>query len=446
MPKTNKDINLDYSFFSLGAGEKLFDASTPLPAGLSDDAVHGTMKWQNGKYEAQANSNRTQLSALYAMAKCIAIPAQSSRYLDLLGAAGTDFASSRKAPMAAPPEFKIFKLGSTEAEPSTGHSKRHPKPGIAATAQYLLVSKTESFDVQLSQSGHAGGWIVNGVKLMPQEDAQKIASSQTSSPLAAAETATTTDTTTSTTTTTSTGAPIIDASSPTPSDLSDKALKESKEQLKAVLDSTKELNKDSKDKTKDKDGDDKSKDSSKVAMSDISADTASGASSKDKNSKDKKSESKDDSGIDQSSTSEDKQTGVAASVHNQIDASQVRVRSGPGPNYKPLTTISRGSKLTVIGKSNGWYKIKANGQIGFIYGGLVDYKTPDAYETITVHKNEGLTDEHEKPVGSSKPGDRLVVLGSEKNGKVKVQLSSGQTAYINKNAVEGLQDTPQFVP
>jgi hypothetical protein len=41
------------------------------------------------------------------------------------------------------------------------------------------------------------------------------------------------------------------------------------------------------------------------------------------------------------------------------------------------------------------------------------------------------------------------VLGGSKDGKVRVQLSSGRTAYINKESVEQKDEkdeTPQFVP
>jgi hypothetical protein len=448
--KNNKDINLDYSFYSLGAGEKLFDAGSPLPQGLADDSVHGTMRWQNGKYEAQPNTNRSQLSALYAVAKCIADPAQAGRYKDILGENGTAFINSRKTPLAALPEFKILILSGAaapEAPPQPAPSRhRHskskaPSAATGAKNEYLLASKAESFTVQLNQ-GASGAWGVSDVKLTPQAEAVALATSQsTATPaygqaapiteLTSTTSSTSTATTTSTTTTTS-GA-TAEMSPLSTGVLSDKDLKESKDKLKAVLESTKE----------------KTDKADKVSMTQPSTGTESGAADKDKSDKDTakdKKQSQEDSASETTAVSEDKQTGVAASVHSQIDASQVRVRSGPGPNFKPLTTIARGAKLTIIGKSNGWYKIKANGQTGFIYGGLVDYKTPDAYETITVHKVEGLTDEHEKSVGSSKPGDRLVVLGSEKNGKLKVQLSSGQTAYINKNAVDQSQDTPQFVP
>ncbi|MDR3615702.1 MAG: SH3 domain-containing protein [Candidatus Obscuribacterales bacterium] len=446
--KNNKDINLDYSFYSLGAGEKLFDAGSPLPQGLADDSVHGTMRWQNGKYEAQPNTNRSQLSALYAVAKCIATPAQAGRYKDILGENGTAYVNSRKTPLATLPEFKILRLSGTAAPeaPQPAPSRhRHGKSKAASAAtgaknEYLLASKAESFTVQLSQ-GASGAWSVSDVKLTPQAEATALVNSQSTTtpptgqaaPITELTSTTSTTSTATTTSTTTTSGAAADMSPLTTGTLSDKELKESKEKLKAVLESTK----------------DKTDKAEKVSMTQSSTGTESGAADKEKTdketAKDKK-QSKEDSASDQTAVSEDKQTGVAASVHSQIDASQVRVRSGPGPNFKLLTTIARGAKLTIIGKSNGWYKIKANGQTGFIYGGLVDYKTPDAYETITVHKVEGLTDDHEKSIGSSKPGDRLVVLGSEKNGKLKVQLSSGQTAYINKNAVEQSQDTPQFVP
>ena len=437
-----KDINIDYAFYSLGAGEKLFDANAALPPGLSDDHVHGILRWHNGKYDLQPNSNRSQLSALYALAKCIVTPKQAGHYTDTLGQNGVAFINARKDAMTTPPEFKIFRAANSaaaapESAPQAPESKHHkhkhstpPPTVVVAQNEYLLVSKIENFTAQLTRDS-AGDWHVGAVKSTPAAEIAAQITPPTPAPITTTtgapitEVASTTSTT-STATTTSTTTTTSGATADTSGVMSEKDIKESKEKLKQVLDSAKDIK----------------ADKEKIAMTQPASGTESGDSDKDKASKDK---SKDDGGNEQSSPSEDKQTGVAATVHNQIDASQVRVRSGPGPNFKPLTTIARGAKLTIIGKSNGWYKIKANGQTGFIYGGLIDYKTPDAYETITVHKNEGLTDDKGKSVGASKPGDRLVVLGTEKNGKLKVQLSGGQTAYINKNATES-QDTPQFVP
>jgi hypothetical protein len=141
--------------------------------------------------------------------------------------------------------------------------------------------------------------------------------------------------------------------------------------------------------------------------------------------------------------------GIGASVSDKIEVSQVRMRSGPGANYAQISTLARGAKIKVIGKTSGWYKVRVNGKDGYVYGGFIDYKTPDAYETLTVQKAGQLTDDHSNKVYKSTPGERLVVLGGSKDGKVRVQLSSGRTAYINKESVEQKDEkdeTPQFVP
>jgi hypothetical protein len=93
--------------------------------------------------------------------------------------------------------------------------------------------------------------------------------------------------------------------------------------------------------------------------------------------------------------------GISASVSDKIEVSAVRMRSGPGSRYAPITTIARGTKIKVIGKTSGWYKVRVNGKDGYVYGGFIDYKTPDAYETLTVEKAGQLTDDHSNKVYAS---------------------------------------------
>ncbi len=394
--KNGKDINVDYSLFSLAGAEKIFDPSSKLPAGLPDESIHGNWRWGDGHYEASRSIGNGQLSALYAVAKSIYSPADASHFANILGQSGLALVNGKKSDKAATaPLFVIARQGEP-AVSSSGRSRRHAKQAAVQKASYTLTSKDSSYLIELTAAGGANWTVAHAGQTSGATENQALSAT----PPAIND---------SGQPKTDGVASLINGQKPNFGEQSEKPAENAKEETKTT-------------------------DIGSEQSKEQPGGTESGA------------PNENNEKASRTAESEDHQTGVAASVAKEIDTTKVRLRSGPGPNFNQIAQISRGAKITVIGKTNGWYKIKVNGQQGYIYGGLVDYKTPDAYETITVRKAEGLTDEHEHSVGSSRPGDRLVVLGGAKEGKLKVQLASGKTAFINKDAVDVSQDTPQFVP
>lgn len=51
--------------------------------------------------------------------------------------------------------------------------------------------------------------------------------------------------------------------------------------------------------------------------------------------------------------------------------SDVNIRSGPGSSYDKMGVAKAGDSLTVIGTSNGWYKISYDGKTGYVAGNFV---------------------------------------------------------------------------
>lgn len=51
--------------------------------------------------------------------------------------------------------------------------------------------------------------------------------------------------------------------------------------------------------------------------------------------------------------------------------SSINVRKGPSTSYARLTTLSRGKRVTVTGKSGNWYKVKVNNKTGYIRSDLI---------------------------------------------------------------------------
>jgi hypothetical protein len=137
---------------------------------------------------------------------------------------------------------------------------------------------------------------------------------------------------------------------------------------------------------------------------------------------------------------------AAPEANHIVDADSVTVRSGHGTEYRNVTEVSRGAKLDVIGKENGWYKVKVNNKEGFVYGGLVDSKKHDAYTTATVKHVEDVKDSKKNHVTTPKAGDKIVVLGGVEDGKYKVQLANGKIGFVNKDAIDVKVDAPAFVP
>lgn len=124
----------------------------------------------------------------------------------------------------------------------------------------------------------------------------------------------------------------------------------------------------------------------------------------------------------------------------------VKVRSGPGTHFGSITEIKKGAQVEVVGKQDGWYKVKVNGREGFVYGGFVACTTSDAYTTATVTKNKSIKDERNHTVSHAETGDKLVILGGIGNDRYKVQLASGRIGYVDKDALRVSGEAGDIAP
>ena len=66
-----------------------------------------------------------------------------------------------------------------------------------------------------------------------------------------------------------------------------------------------------------------------------------------------------------SSTSGGSSSGVSGPAY--INATDVRLRSGPGTSYSILGTYSTGTAMTVAGLEGSWYKVDYSGRTGYVY-------------------------------------------------------------------------------
>ncbi|MEH7369618.1 SH3 domain-containing protein [Priestia megaterium] len=59
-------------------------------------------------------------------------------------------------------------------------------------------------------------------------------------------------------------------------------------------------------------------------------------------------------------------TPPAESTTYTVTASTLNVRSGAGTSYASIGSVTKGQKLSVVGKSGSWYKINYNGRTGYV--------------------------------------------------------------------------------
>lgn len=137
-----------------------------------------------------------------------------------------------------------------------------------------------------------------------------------------------------------------------------------------------------------------------------------------------------------------------AETHETVqvgDSESIRMRSGPAISYRSVTEVQKGTKMEVLGKENGWYKVRANGKEGYVYGGLLSCKKSDAYTTATVKQSQSVSD-GTKSLATKKAGDKIVVLSGIKDNKYKVQLANGKIGYVPKDSIDVQVDAPPLVP
>jgi uncharacterized protein YraI len=95
----------------------------------------------------------------------------------------------------------------------------------------------------------------------------------------------------------------------------------------------------------------------------------------------------------------DEITGHVAVGSTLISTADVNLRTGPSTSYKILHVVPNGSKVTVVSStpSNGFYKIKHNGVIGWSYGQY--YK---AYSSSTGGSSGGSTSKRDAAIARAK--------------------------------------------
>lgn len=111
--------------------------------------------------------------------------------------------------------------------------------------------------------------------------------------------------------------------------------------------------------------------------------------------------------------------------------STLRMRSGSGTNFSVVDTLNANSVFDIIGKENGWYKIKFNEKIGYVHGDYVqEIKGPISGGN---NENNNNVSNEGKKYGEivNAPSGLRVREGAGTNYNVVTMLNNGQKVEIN---------------
>lgn len=418
--KNGRDIVLDLSMLSLGQSEQLF-----AHGGSSEDGtVHQYLEWKDAHYTSRYEYGNSPFTALYAVARCLRYPDLVQSHSRYLGSKGERLVQENKSPDAG--NFRVRKV-----------------QGGPDRATYNLASNVGSFKIDIQKAN--GVWSIASAALdsSPRPIAPTVASAPLMPPPAA---------------------PVVVQPVATPP-----AVDNSDAKLKSALDV---LRKPEQLDSKIREVKLKLKDfGSPDTPAAKSVPTPPPAAKRPEPEKKpapivqpaaKKTEP-EKKPVQQTAkrpeppkqpeppkVTEPAPAPAVVQGHGEVSrklaGNTIKLRNAPGTSGSTITELSKGSSFDVLGKDNGWYKVRYQGKEGFVYGGLVDYKQPDAYTTATMTKSKAVVDSRQKHVATPQVGDRLVVLGGIENNKYKVKLSNGKTGYVDKDAIDVAVEAPPLVP
>ncbi|HHY81768.1 MAG TPA: SH3 domain-containing protein [Clostridiales bacterium] len=142
----------------------------------------------------------------------------------------------------------------------------------------------------------------------------------------------------------------------------------------------------------------------------------------------------------------------AAGKTGTVTASSLNVRSGPGTGYSKVGSLSKGTTVTILSSSNGWYKIQKGSLVGYVSGDYLDVKQsqqPEETEkptTVTATVTASSLNVRSGPgtgyskVGSLSKGTTVTILSSS-NGWYKIQKGS-LVGYVSGDYLKISQSQP----
>ena len=137
-------------------------------------------------------------------------------------------------------------------------------------------------------------------------------------------------------------------------------------------------------------------------------------------------------------------------VSNLEGYNNLNLRQGPGTSYTIIGDLANGTKVKVLSKDNGWYKIEYNGTTGYVYGeciNIIEGNSTQSSNNTVQGKTGTVINVNESSYLNfrSGPSTSYTVIGklsegttftiiSESNGWYKINYN-GTTGYVDGNYV-----------
>lgn len=413
----NRDILADISLYSVGSADGVFKGNG-MPS-VEDETVHTILEWKDGTYKLkrQAASGTGPLSALYAVARSLQSPSEAGRYSKYFESRlQRKIGRYASASTSGAPNFSIVNANGKTS--STGSSA-----ASASSGMYTLISDKASFDVNLTRVGNKRDsnpdWVAsyvvpnekwrNASSLIAAAQKANVAAQAQLPPAQVPQQATIVERKPdNSVTAVNVEKPVVTASLPP--------------QMRQVINQASNQSAESgnDDGYSNNGGIAKEKEKPKAQPNQPTANN-------DKQASEKAAEK----AAAEKSKPERERGNMARTILDPV-VLPIRVRKGPSTDYRTLVKLGKGDQVEILGKENAWYKVRANGREGFIYGGLVNYDKSDAFQTVKVTQSMAVRDGRRR-VATPDIGERLVVWENS-GGSQKVKLANGRTGLLEKES------------
>ncbi len=359
--KNNKDVNIEVSLYSIGVAEGAFTNLSNVAATAEDELLKTTFVWDHGKFTGEIPGGRGQLAALHAVARSLKFGEVAPEYKTYLSSNAQEQFKNLKS--AQPSAFTLSKIKST--------TKRRRQ----TANRYGLFSPAASYVVELAPADRrsAGAWVANSVtrtagdvienaqmpgqpKAMPSAMVPSVAPQNVPT-----ETNSATGTSTGTTSTnlSKTPAPIVErrGEKQIPVKVEEHLTPIKNEPAKAV-----EAPKVITPKVETPKVVEKTRKEPATQIADVS-----------------RTPPKSQSGMAVSRDPSIKDAPAVTPTPGFIKTSgdsTVQLRRGPSGVYRTVTRLSRGDQVEIIGRRDGWYKVRSNGREGFVPESIISSSKP----------------------------------------------------------------------
>ncbi|HEY9730501.1 MAG TPA: SH3 domain-containing protein [Drouetiella sp.] len=453
----HKDIVADLSLFSIGVSQKLFKQNQPSIGRGEEERVKQTLTWKDGAYTSTISNGKGALGALYAVAKCMQSPEETSRFANSLSSKSVNFIKSNNIKLDAP----NFVVGRTET------TKQHRTPTVS---RLLMGPSGSSYRIELQKSGDGSDAhvIASNIKKTdetvpippPVKPSEVVAQSQTQ-PQPQQSQSSQSQTSLNSTPVNATASPNITTVPVQVAAINDPLLNHHQativEKKTTVKKETKAdmpiedriINSAKSASTKEESG--KSTQSKETKQAKETKDSNDSKKGKDVEQSSKTAKTPEPSSAPDSNKVEiveSKSQAVKYPVDEVISPavektadSKINLRRGPSNGYRTLAHLKPGAKIEVIGKKDGWYKVRSGGTEGFIAMSTLDIKKPTSASTNSSSKSESASSSSKNESKSSKTESKsgknsAQQTATQQSGTSQLKTSNGPTRTANSTPVK----------